>query len=86
MFDGCSSLTTAPELPATTLANGCYRYMFRDCALLKISNTQVTGGVKFLDIPSGTTGPTGWNTNMFANTGGTFTGNPSVGTAYYYYA
>lgn len=27
MFYGCSSLTTAPELPATTLANGCYGYI-----------------------------------------------------------
>ena len=24
MFDGCASLTTAPELPATTLAERCY--------------------------------------------------------------
>ncbi len=31
MFYGCTSLTTAPELPATTLTNDCYRCMFRDC-------------------------------------------------------
>ena len=24
LFYGCTSLTTAPELPATTLASGCY--------------------------------------------------------------
>ena len=30
----CSSLTTAPALPATTLAENCYRYMFRDCTSL----------------------------------------------------
>ena len=29
MFKGCSSLTTAPELPATILADHCYEYMFR---------------------------------------------------------
>lgn len=34
MFQGCSSLTTAPELPATTLANACYEAMFRDCTSL----------------------------------------------------
>ena len=34
MFQGCTSLTTAPELPATTLANGCYSYMFRQCTSL----------------------------------------------------
>ena len=34
MFSGCSSLTSAPALPATTLASNCYRYMFRDCTSL----------------------------------------------------
>ena len=34
MFEGCTSLTTAPELPATTLANSCYNAMFRDCTNL----------------------------------------------------
>ena len=28
MFRGCSSLTQAPELPATTLAERCYHGMF----------------------------------------------------------
>jgi hypothetical protein len=31
MFYGCTSLITAPELPATTLANHCYDSMFRGC-------------------------------------------------------
>jgi hypothetical protein len=34
MFYGCTSLTTAPELPATTLANSCYRFMFYGCTSL----------------------------------------------------
>ena len=34
MFNGCSSLTTAPELPATTLANYCYSGMFSGCTSL----------------------------------------------------
>ena len=34
MFDGCTSLTTAPLLPATTLANYCYEDMFRGCTSL----------------------------------------------------
>ena len=34
MFSGCSNLTTAPELPATTLARECYSYMFRFCTNL----------------------------------------------------
>ena len=36
MFSGCTSLTTAPELPATTLASGCYQGMFSGCTSLTI--------------------------------------------------
>ena len=31
MFSGCTSLTTAPELPATALTRICYSNMFADC-------------------------------------------------------
>ena len=31
MFNGCTGLTSAPELPATTLATSCYANMFRGC-------------------------------------------------------
>ena len=34
MFDGCKSLITDPELPATKLADQCYQYMFRNCKSL----------------------------------------------------
>ena len=34
MFSFCTSLTSAPELPATTLANGCYEGMFEGCTSL----------------------------------------------------
>ena len=34
MFQGCTALTTAPELPATTSAIDCYRDMFRGCTRL----------------------------------------------------
>ena len=34
LFKDCSSLTTAPELPATTLANNCYASMFSGCTSL----------------------------------------------------
>ena len=34
MFSGCTSLTTAPELPATTLASFCYDDMFENCTSL----------------------------------------------------
>ena len=31
LFDGCTSLVQAPELPATNLYKGCYAYMFKGC-------------------------------------------------------
>jgi len=34
LFKNCTSLTTAPELPAETLANMCYAYMFYNCSNL----------------------------------------------------
>ena len=34
MFSGCEGLTTAPNLPATTLAQGCYNGMFYGCKSL----------------------------------------------------
>ena len=34
MFWGCSSLTQAPSLPATTLASNCYERMFDSCSSL----------------------------------------------------
>ena len=34
LFDGCASLTKAPVLPATKLAQNCYHYMFSGCQSL----------------------------------------------------
>ncbi len=34
MFLGCTGLTQAPTLPATTLAEGCYSYMFNECTCI----------------------------------------------------
>ena len=34
MFQGCTSLTQTPTLPATTLAESCYSGMFQDCTSL----------------------------------------------------
>lgn len=35
LFDGCSQLVVAPELPATALADRCYENMFDGCTSLK---------------------------------------------------
>ena len=37
MFSGCTSLVTAPELPAETLAVGCYSNMFTACSSLTVA-------------------------------------------------
>ena len=34
MFNGCTSLTAAPELPATNITGSCYSNMFRGCTSL----------------------------------------------------
>ena len=39
MFQGCTNLTTAPELPATTLAYYCYNNMFNGCTSLTTAPT-----------------------------------------------
>lgn len=37
LFDGCKVLTSAPDLPGTTLAKDCYYFMFRECTSLKVA-------------------------------------------------
>ena len=34
LFEGCTVLTSAPDLPATQLANKCYYFMFHSCTSL----------------------------------------------------
>ena len=43
LFQGCGSLITPPKLPATTLANYCYAYMFYECGnLISVPNLPAT--------------------------------------------
>ena len=37
MFEGCTSLENAPELPAMTLADRCYAAMFKGCTSLVVA-------------------------------------------------
>ena len=39
LFSGCTSLTTAPTLPATTLKDYCYNFMFSGCTSLTTAPT-----------------------------------------------
>lgn len=85
MFFGCTNLTAAPSLPATTLASNCYRYMFQGCTKIKLSTTASGTYTKSYRIPKNGTGTTasGALDSMFANTGGTFKGTPEINTTYY---
>ena len=85
MFYGCTNLTRAPALPATTLANYCYAAMFYGCTNLKLSSTTTDEYTQKYRIPSSGNGTTASNALMdiFASTGGTFTGTPSINTVYY---
>lgn len=80
MFYDCTSLTTAPNLPAITLVENCYSNMFYNCTSLKISTTT---GTKIFTCPSNI--PSYAVSNMFKNTGGSFTGTPTAGNTYYWY-
>ena len=85
MFYGCTALTTVPELPATTLATCCYESMFSRCTNIKLSTTQTGEYQTAYRIPKSGTGTTSTDAlnYMFNNTGGTFTGTPSINTTYY---
>ena len=85
MFYGCTSLTTIPALPATTLTDSCYISMFNGCSSIKLSSTKTGNYQTAYRIPTSGTGATATNAllNMFAKTGGTFTGTPSINTTYY---
>ena len=37
LFQNCKAMTSAPDLPAKTLAEDCYSYMFNGCTSLKIA-------------------------------------------------
>ena len=85
MFQNCTGLTQAPALPATTLANYCYRSMFYGCTGIKLSSTKTIVYTYPYRIPNSGTGTTSTDslTDMFTNTGGTFTGTPEINTTYY---
>lgn len=85
-YEYCTNLTAAPALPATTLAECCYRHMFYDCTSLRISSTLSSEYHTAWRIPSsGTISSTAskWNTAMLSGTGGTFTGDPTINTTHY---
>lgn len=51
MFKGCTSLVTAPELPATTLDKACYHSMFRGCTKITKSPVLPVTDISSYDNP-----------------------------------
>ena len=85
MFYGCTSLVTAPALPATTLAGRCYYIMFKGCTKIKISAVKTEEYNTPYRIPVSGEGTTATYAllYMLEATGGTFKGDPSINTTYY---
>lgn len=86
MFSGCTSLTTAPALPATTLVSDCYSYMFRNCTSLQVYSSSGTGHTKAWRIPtSGNTSSYTSQSFMFYGCPGSykFTNSVSLNTTFY---
>ncbi len=83
LFGRCNVLTKAPELPATTLAEGCYNAMFYSCGLTEIPKLPATTLAEFCygnmfmscsklkkkPVLPATTLATNCYVNMFAYTG-----------------
>ena len=65
LFNGCIGLTTAPALPATTLATSCYRSTFQGCT--KLSSIEVS----FTSWTQATNPTATWVTSVASS--GTFT-------------
>ena len=84
MFSGCTSLTTAPELPATTLTYYCYQQMFNGCTSLKRIKMNASSGnwgesmfggctsLELVDMTGSTGVPQLSNVNNFSNTNDTY--------------
>ena len=85
MFYNCNNLITLPNLPATRLQSNCYRTMFRGCTNIKLSTTKTGNYQTEYRVPTVGSGVTATSalTDMFAVTGGTFVGTPTINKTYY---
>lgn len=85
MFRGCRMLKTLPALPAEELAYDCYSGMFSGCIWIRLSETQTAEYTVPYRVPAAGEGTARFDcvTDMFAGTGGPFTGTPAINTTYY---
>lgn len=86
MFINCANLVTLPKLPASVIPQVAYNQMFAGCSKIMLSETQSDDyptpyRIPFAkDIESVGAYALG---DMFAGTGGTFTGTPEPNKTYY---
>ncbi len=85
MFQNCTGLKTLPSLPATYVPNYGYYNMFAGCTGIEIydSAPDATWSSVAWSLPANVTGGSIWYYDMFKDTGGSFTGNPTADTTYY---
>ena len=85
LFRDCTSLKSLPILSATSVADFGYYNMFAGCTGIEIydSAPDATWSSVAWSLPANVTGGSIWYYDMFKDTGGSFTGNPTAGTTYY---
>ncbi len=85
LFRDCTSLRSLPILSSTSVADFGYYNMFAGCAGIEIydSAPDATWSSVAWSLPANVTGGSIWYYDMFKDTGGSFTGNPTVDTTYY---
>lgn len=86
MFFGCTSLSVLPALTLLLVnQTDIYSSMFQNCTNIKLSTEQTGDYQTEYRIPTAGTGSVQSDAmrNMFAGTGGTFKGAPTINTTYY---
>lgn len=85
MFGECRDLVAIPELSAEILPGQCCMNMFTGCTKVRLSASKIGQYTHPIRIPSTGTGQGEEYAleHMFSNTGGTFTGTPTINVTYY---
>lgn len=81
MFYNCTSLDKLTKLNIITIGTSGCLSMFYGCTNIKMSTTQTSTYVNAYTIPTASSSSS--YTDMFLNTGGSFSGTPTFGTTYY---
>lgn len=85
MFYGCTSLTTLPRIEVSGADAGAFDSMFENCSSIRLAESQdstYSTAYTITGTPGSSVSSSAF-TDMFKNTGGTFTGTPVFGTTYY---